>query len=107
MTENANKKYNEEGLLKTKEFGVCEAIRKKEYYAIYDKSRKAYLGLMEKPNVKCAIRDFEIMAKDNNSLIKKCPEDFILYKIGDFNEETGEFVNNEITKVLSATEVEA
>lgn len=100
------KKYNEDGLLRTKEFGVCECPRVKEYYAIYDKCRKAYLGLMEKPNVKCAIRDFEIMTKDKNSLLNKSPEDFALYKIGDLNEETGEFINNDISKVMSANEVE-
>lgn len=107
MKENTEeKKYNDDGLLRTKEFGVCEARRVKEYYAIYDKCKKAYLGLMEKPGVKCAIRDFEIITKDKGSLLNKSPEDFALYKIGDFDEETGEFINNDITKVMSATEVE-
>lgn len=101
---NENNKYNEEGLTHTKEF-MCDAVRKKEYYAIFDKQRAAFLGLMEKPNTKCAIRDFEIMTKDKGSLLNKAPEDFTLHKIGYLNEETGEFTNENI-KILSASEVE-
>lgn len=107
MTDNTEeKKYNDEGLVYEKDKFVCSKPRVKEYYAIYDKARMAYLGLMEKPNMKCAIRDFETITKDKNSQLNKTPEDFILYKIGDFNEETGEFINNTCDKIMCANQVE-
>ena len=57
--------------------------------AVYDKK----LAIYEKPfTVRLtgeAIREWDYVRKDKNTKIGMNPEDFDLFKIGDFNESTG------------------
>lgn len=76
----------------------------RKLYAIYDRKREAYLGVMEKINHNCAIRDFEHLTKSEQSMIKNAPEDFKLDFIGTFDEETGE-LKAEKTTLIEAKEV--
>lgn len=71
---------------------ASEAVRKKKIYAIFDRKKMAYLGVLEKYNDKTAIRDFEMLANRNDTLISQSPEDFKLSYLGYMNEETGELV---------------
>lgn len=103
--EEKQSKFNEDGINYKKDVFECKVPRTKQYYAIFDRARMAYLGLMEKPNSRCAIRDFETITKDKNSQLNKTPEDFSLFKIGEFDEETGEFIQD-TQKIMTATEVE-
>lgn len=43
-------------------------------------------------NDACAVRDFSNQVNDNRSLFAKNPNDFALYKIGEFDSDTGSFV---------------
>jgi len=40
-----------------------------------------------------ALRAFEDLVKDGNSIVGKYPNDFRLVEIGEFNDQTGEFVS--------------
>lgn len=96
----------EENIINNETLGNPEAVkvkRTKQLYAIFDRARMAYLGIMEKPNMRCALRDFEQLATSDQSLIKRTPEDFAMYKIGEFDEESGELINDK-QKIAEATE---
>lgn len=66
----------------------------KRYYAIYDKTAKAYSGLFEQQNDAVASRLFENQQKNKESLISVKPEDFKLCYICTMEDETGEIMDN-------------
>lgn len=61
--------------------------------SVYDKKT----GLFDKPFVVRhngeAIREWDIVTKDTQTKFGKNPEDFDLYQIGTYNDETGEMVS--------------
>jgi hypothetical protein len=48
-----------------------------------------------------ALRQFESEAKNENSMINKHPEDYTLYEIGEFNQDTGHLITLEVIKPLA------
>lgn len=82
---------------------TTQIAKTKKQYAIYDRARKAFLNLMEKPNDRCALRDFEAMCNKAECMLSQCPEDYALYIIGEFNEELGNFEQN-LSKIAEATD---
>lgn len=82
---------------------AVKVVRSKKMYAIFDRARMAYLSPMEKPNNKTALRDFEIICKQQGGLVAQMPEDFAFYYLGYIDEETGEMVS-EKAKLAEATE---
>lgn len=62
--------------------------------ALFDKK----VGMYEKPgfarHLGDALRDYEHLRKDVNTKIGKNPEDFDLWKLGTYDDETGEFIND-------------
>lgn len=58
---------------------------------VLDKALGAYSRPMCVPSVGIAVRSFtdEVNRQDSNNEMYKHPEDFVLYGIGEFDEETG------------------
>lgn len=83
---------------------ASEARRTRGLYAIFDRRKMAYLSIMEKQNNALALRDFEIITNSKEGIISKYPEDFALYKVGKFDEENGELINENML-VIEANEV--
>lgn len=49
-----------------------------------------------------AIRDFQTLCADLETLIGKYPDDFALYCVGSFDDETGKFLNLDIPEVVAS-----
>lgn len=62
----------------------------KYLFAVKDIKLGAYLKVLEAENSLVLIRDIQAVVLDPNSQFCKYPEDFSLWEIGTFNEETGE-----------------
>ncbi len=60
-------------------------------YSIKDK-KIGFNSPFTAPNNYAAIRMFADTVKDENSMLAKHPEDYELYKLGSFNDDTGEIV---------------
>lgn len=58
-------------------------------YAIFDSKIKAFNNPIYMRNAGEATRAFEQVANDDTSLICKHPEDYTLFEIGEFDDETG------------------
>lgn len=68
---------------------------KKQVFAIYDTAVGAYLQpfFMRSPNE--AIRSFRESANMDDHPFNKNPEDYTLFHLGEYDEETGKFQNQE------------
>jgi hypothetical protein len=58
-------------------------------YSIYDEKVKTFANPFYKPTNPSAIRDFTDLAKDQNTTIGRHPEDYTLYQIGEYDDQTG------------------
>ena len=63
-------------------------------YSIYDMAAGAYLPPFFQKNDAMAIRLFEGMVNDGQSLFFQSPGDFSLHGLGEFDEETGMFTQD-------------
>lgn len=63
------------------------------YYAIYDTAAMVYMNPVLARTRGEAERVFEDLAQDANHPIGAHPEDYSLFYIGDFNDNTGELTN--------------
>lgn len=70
-------------------------------YSIYDAAAKAYTTPFFMHNDGLAIRAFQdnINAKDENH-ISKHPDQYTLFKIGVFDDQTGKIIKSDIIKTL-------
>ena len=64
-------------------------------YAIYDEKLEAYNRPFFLISDGVAIRAFQDEINNKESELSKHPEDYDLYKIGEYNEETGNITPNE------------
>lgn len=78
--------------------------RTKGLYSIYDYQRRGFLSIIEKQNDTMAERDFKIMCNSENSLMKMCPDDFSLWKLGEYDEENGTLIADK-KELLKAKEI--
>lgn len=65
-----------------------------EYYGIYDSVAKCYAWVGESKNNATFARMCDVMEKDKSTFIGQSPQDYIGYKLAEFNDESGEFTNN-------------
>lgn len=65
-----------------------------EYYGIYDNVAKCYAWVGESKNNATFARMCDVMEKDKSTFIGQSPQDYIGYKLAEFNDENGEFNNN-------------
>lgn len=64
------------------------------YYGIWDNVAKCYAWVGESKNNGTFARMCDVMAKDKTTFIGQSPQDYIGYKLAEFNDESGEFTNN-------------
>jgi len=64
-------------------------------YSIYDKKGERYDTPFFTSTDLFATRVFMLRMQEEKSFLKQWPEDFILYKIGDFNVIDGIFINDD------------
>lgn len=68
-------------------------------YSIYDAGADVYLQPFFQPADAAAIRIFSKMCTDENSSLSIKPDDFTLYNIGVFDDETGSLEPREPTSL--------
>lgn len=73
-----------------------------KYFAIRDLKSAAYMQLFPSQSFGTAERDFANTVNNQDSMISKYPEDFELFYVGDFNDETGDFNTSSPQHVASA-----
>lgn len=63
------------------------------YYGIWDSVAKCYPWVGESKNNATFARMCNTMEKDEKTFIGQSPEDYVGYKLADFDDETGSFTN--------------
>lgn len=64
------------------------------YYGIWDNVAKCYAWVGESKSNATFARMCDIMEKDKATFIGQSPQDYVGYKLADFEDETGSFTNN-------------
>lgn len=60
-------------------------------YSVYDKEGNVFCAPFKEVNDNAAIRGFKVACRNTDTLISKFPQDYDLYAVGEFNENTGEY----------------
>lgn len=74
-------------------------------YTIFDVASGIYMRPFFSQADGQAIRGFKDIALDKDHEIGKHPEDYTLFRIGDFNDNTGEIRSDLIEKLINGSEV--
>jgi len=61
---------------------------KKEIVAVYDSKAKAFMDPIYVPNLGIAQRSFKIAVNDPSTYIAQSPEDYTLFYLGEWSDET-------------------
>lgn len=61
------------------------------YFSVFDHKTQAYGQLFPSQTEGSAVRAFQDSINDGNSMVNKHPDDFALFKVAEFNDETGLF----------------
>lgn len=69
---------------------------KKYVYSIYDKVAQVYHNPWVESSDNTAVRAFSFVCSDKNTLYGMCPSDFVLYRVGMFNDVSGVFCDCEL-----------
>lgn len=62
--------------------------------SVFDKKTSLYHNPVTVRSIGDAIRDFETLKKNPDNRYGQHPEDYELYKIGEFNDDNGEIVTS-------------
>lgn len=67
---------------------------KKMLMSVFDSQMRSFVNPFFIPTVPAAVRSFtdEVNRADANNMMYQHPEDFSLWKLGELDDETGEFV---------------
>ena len=76
-----------------------------EVYSVYDKAVKAYLQPFFMRSKGEAIRSFSAAVNDEKGPFSRNRDDYVLYFVGVFDDNTGLFTSGESQRVLGAAEV--
>lgn len=80
---------------------------KKYVYSIFDKVGQVYHNPWIDSSDATAARAFQLACGDDNSLYGMCPSDFVLFRVGMFNDVSGTFCECEMpVKVVDGFPVE-
>lgn len=58
--------------------------------AIFDTKAQVFGQVITAPNVPTVTRELQDMLREGNNTVAKHPEDFALYEVGSFDDETGQ-----------------
>ena len=72
----------------------------RDYYGIYDSVAKCYVQIFSEKNDQTAARAFINVCKDKTTALGQSPEDYKLYKVANFDDESGAFHNVEPEKIV-------
>ena len=75
-------------------------------FSVFDSAASAYLPPFFVHSEKMAIRSFSDVVSNPEHQFAKHPEDYILHRLGIFDDNTGQFQPETPVKVLSALEVQ-
>lgn len=67
---------------------------KKLIYAVYDSKVESYLQPLFFQSKGEAMRSWQTAANDQNTMMCQHPEDFTLFELGSYDEQTGKFENH-------------
>ena len=73
---------------------------KKFVYSIYDKVAQVYHNPWVESSDQTAGRAFSLVCADKDTLYGTCPSDFVLYRVGMFNDVSGVFCECEIPEKI-------
>ena len=76
-----------------------------EAFSVYDKAVNAFMPPFFARSTGEAIRSFGDLAHDNSTNVCKHPSDFVLYRVGEFNDNSGLFAVVEPARLVGALEV--
>jgi len=76
-------------------------------YTIYDVASGTYMRPFYSEADGQAIRGFKDISQDAEHEVGKHPEDYTLYRIGDFNTTTGKMTGEELEKLATGLEMVA
>lgn len=62
---------------------------KTKVFSVYDHKAAVYGTPFFMPNVAMAVRAFTDLVEDNRTMVSKHPEDFVLYQVGEFDDDRG------------------
>lgn len=71
-------------------------------YSVYDSKARVYGHPFHAANDAVAVRMFADVCNDPDTTINKHPEDFILFKMARFDDQTGEITTHVLTSVTTA-----
>ena len=75
-------------------------------YSVWDKKAQFYSTPFFQHNDNLAKRSFADIGKDPNSTMNKNPEDFELYRVGEWIDDDGKLIQEEIPQlIMKATEI--
>lgn len=77
----------------------------KQFFAVLDSKAGIYGNPFISLNTETAIRDFTYATTDPETQISRYPEDFALYLLGSFNDETGEIIHAGVEILVHAKQV--
>jgi len=70
-------------------------------FSVYDLKAKAYLPPFFLPKEEMAVRVFTDCVNDPTHQFSKHPNDYTLFKLGDFNDDTGELFPESIPDIIA------
>lgn len=74
-------------------------------FSVFDKAVNAFMPPFFARSTGEAMRSFEELANDATTNVSKHPSDFVLFRIGEFNDSSGIFDVAEPTRLVGAYEV--
>lgn len=70
------------------------------YFAVFDHQTRSYGQIFPSQTEGSAVRSFQMSVNDSQSMPSKYPEDFALFQVGEFEDETGSFNSFEPPKLV-------
>lgn len=61
-------------------------------FSVFDSAAKLFVAPWHAPTVELALRRFRFTVNEPGNEINKFPEEYSLFHVGEFNQETGEIV---------------
>lgn len=69
-------------------------------YSLYDAKAKAFLPPHFYTNTGMALRQFSDLCNENTSVVYRHPEDYVLYYVGDYDDEDAKYIQKTPLEVV-------
>jgi len=71
-------------------------------YSVRDAATETYNNTFTAPTNAAAMRQFSELAQDENTNVNRYPDDFVLYRVGTWDDDTGTLIPEEMIKLAHA-----